>query len=636
VLWQHLVRSFEIQVRDNTGSTDFQRSLAEIARSYGWPDSQIEIIDDDLGRSGSSAERRAGWQRLQKMIEANQVGAVFVATISRLSRQVLEFELFRIRAAIHNVLLYCDGRLGDPADSNDAIVSQITAMVAHFENRKRAEIMMQSRLTKAKKGEVVSKLPVGWIRGPDGKYDYDPETKDTIKTIIDTFWQTRSLHGTVKALAKAGVKIPYRKGERVYLRNPSCGRVTRILTNPCYAGVYIFGKSHSQPGGAVLASGHSKRINLPEERWIKTFNNHPPYLTEEEQQEIRSILKKNNFRRRDRPGRGPALMQGLLRCAVCDAKLSVCYPRKSYMYVCQKPQRGYAEPSCVSFTSNDLDRFILREVFKVLESPPIDMLKSALEASRLEKQTRLSWIQSERERLAHEERVAHERADLTRGSLLRVHFDALEKLERVLQEKEQFEQKIALDRLASPNDESETELAELCGFASHVPRLWHHPAVTNQEKKELMRCVIDHIVVATNKERIDAKIIWKSGSPTVLCIWRFHGRHNLVGELHAQGLTAAEIREHMAAGKTSTGQAVRISLDEVYLSIRKLGLTPHRFAASYASLQRKAAELRREGRSPKWIAQHFNEQGFVTLSGKPWTQFRVIIYLTDHGTCVRL
>ena len=51
-------QSTEIQVRDNTGSADFQRSLAETARSYGWPDSQILIIDEDLGRSGSSAEGR--------------------------------------------------------------------------------------------------------------------------------------------------------------------------------------------------------------------------------------------------------------------------------------------------------------------------------------------------------------------------------------------------------------------------------------------------------------------------------------------------------------------------------------------------------------------------------------------------
>ena len=195
-----------------------------MAQSYGWPDSQIKIIDEDLGRSGSSAQQRLGWQSLQTMIEAKQVGAVFVANISRLSRQVIYFELFRLRAALHNVLLYMDGQVINPADSNDTILAQTTAMFAQFENRKRAEIMRQARFAKAKKGEAVSQLPLGWIKGPDGKYDYDPEIKDVIQLVIDTFWATRSLYQTVKVLAKAGIRMPCRKESRLVRPNQLCCR----------------------------------------------------------------------------------------------------------------------------------------------------------------------------------------------------------------------------------------------------------------------------------------------------------------------------------------------------------------------------------------------------------------------------
>ena len=76
------VRAAERQVREHTGSAQFQRNLAAVARSYGWPESQIKIIEDDLGKSGSSTQGRTGWQRLQQMIEAEQVGAVFGANIS--------------------------------------------------------------------------------------------------------------------------------------------------------------------------------------------------------------------------------------------------------------------------------------------------------------------------------------------------------------------------------------------------------------------------------------------------------------------------------------------------------------------------------------------------------------------------
>ena len=95
----YMRQSTEEQVRENTGSTEFQRGLNEVALSYGWPESQIVTIEDDLGKSGSTIEGRKGWERMQEMIEAGQVGAVFVANISRLSRQLLDFEVFRVRAA---------------------------------------------------------------------------------------------------------------------------------------------------------------------------------------------------------------------------------------------------------------------------------------------------------------------------------------------------------------------------------------------------------------------------------------------------------------------------------------------------------------------------------------------------------
>lgn len=174
----------------------------------------------------------------------------------------------------------------------------------------------------------------------------------------------------------------------------------------------------------------------------------------------------------------------------------------------------------MKFSSNDLDECIVREVLKALKAPPVEMLKAALEASHRKKQTRLDWIRSERERLAREEDIAQERADVTRGGLPSVHFDALKKLEKVLQHKKEFEQKLALQPVAPPNDGSEQELEELCRIASEVPRLWQHEGVTRQERKDIVRCLVDHIVVAPSKERIDARIVWKSGAQTPVSVWR--------------------------------------------------------------------------------------------------------------------
>src|SRR5262249_15963354 len=149
--------------------------------------------------------------RLYRMVGANQVGAVFIATVSRLSRQLRDFEIFRIMAAAHNTLLYTDGKWLNPANANDTIMAQMTAMIAQYDSRQRVEIMSQARITKAKLGAVVSSLPVGWIKGRGGKYRFDPEAKEAIQMVITTFFQTRSAYRTVQSLIKAGNQVPSRR-----------------------------------------------------------------------------------------------------------------------------------------------------------------------------------------------------------------------------------------------------------------------------------------------------------------------------------------------------------------------------------------------------------------------------------------
>jgi DNA invertase Pin-like site-specific DNA recombinase len=598
-----------------------------LARSYGWPDNLIEIIDEDLGKSGSSVDRRTGWQRMLKEIAANRVGVVFSVNISRLGREMLPVEELRLLASYHGTLLCLDGRFSDPSNPNDTVLTQITASIAQYENKKRTEHMSNARMAKARQGAVVSSLPVGWIKWPDGKYDYDPEVKDVIHAIIDTFQRQRSIRRTVKALTEAGIKVPSRRARQVNFVKPSLNNVRRILINPAYAGVYVFGKTESRRGGPVLATGQSARVKVPEHRWVKFPNHHPAYMTVEQQDDIKLVLSNNNFVRRNRPGRGHAITQGLLRCETCTRSLSVNYHRgKSYSYGC-----GWESEPCTRFVSNDFDGYVLSEVFKILKTPPLEMLKAALEESQSKELAHKNWIESERERLKHEEQKARERADLTRGSLPRVHRDALQKLEDVLQEREEFEQKIALEQSILKVDETEEELEELCRLATDVPGLWHHQVVTHQERKEILRCLIDHIVVAATKQRIDATIFWKSGTQTPILIWRDIGRYNLIRELHAQKLTVFEIKEHLAAGKTSTGQKVEITIGRLYDVLRKLGLKPNRFSDDYLSLREKALRLNREGQSLDSIAEHFNEQGFESASGKLWTRASIYGLLRAQG-----
>ena len=286
---------------------------------------------------------------------------------------------------------------------------------------------------------------------------------------------------------------------------------------------------------------------------------------------------------------------------------------------------GWNTEPCTLFTSCEFERNVLARVFKILDAPPLEMLQEALEETRRQERTRLDWIESERERLKLEMRKAQELIDRSYGKHQRVYDYAGEKFEAILKEKEQFELKIkiAIEQAKTTNSETHEELEELCRIASEVPTFWHHPGVSNQDRKNILRCVIEEILVKATRERIDATIVWKTGSQTSLAIWRGLGRYNLIRELHEQNLTVPEIRERLATGENSTGQITILCLGQIRAILRKLGLQPHRHSAEIRSLREKAAELSREGRAYEWIAKQFNAQGFPSPSGKQWSRFMV-------------
>ena len=134
-----------------------------------------------------------------------------------------------------------------------------------------------------------------------------------------------------------------------------------------------------------------------------------------------------------------------------------------------------------------------------------------------------------------------------------------------------------------------------------MPSLWQHPAVTHQERKEILRCLIDHIVVAATDERLEATISGKLAVKRLYLLWRGAGRKNLISELHERGLAVSEIQKRLAAGQTSTGQSIKTSKKRNYERLHKAGFKPSQYSAAYLALREKAAGLNREGQSPSGL-----------------------------------
>jgi resolvase-like protein len=93
----YIRQSSLMQVTRHAESTDLQYSLVERAIKLGWPRERVELIDEDLGKSGAQAEARGGFQRLLAEISLARVGLVLSFDASRLARN--NRDGYQLRAA---------------------------------------------------------------------------------------------------------------------------------------------------------------------------------------------------------------------------------------------------------------------------------------------------------------------------------------------------------------------------------------------------------------------------------------------------------------------------------------------------------------------------------------------------------
>src|SRR5438874_12845362 len=77
----YIRQSSPIQVANNLESQRRQYNLADQARQLGFQ--QVEVIDEDLGRSGFGQVERLGLERLVVEVCSGQVGAVLCIEASR-------------------------------------------------------------------------------------------------------------------------------------------------------------------------------------------------------------------------------------------------------------------------------------------------------------------------------------------------------------------------------------------------------------------------------------------------------------------------------------------------------------------------------------------------------------------------
>ena len=344
------------QVRENTESTARQYGLVDTATALGWRKDLINVIDEDLGKSASSAANRNGFQKLVAEVAMGQVGIVMGLEISRLARNNADFQQLLQLCGTNNTLIYDADALYDLMRLNDRLVLGFKGTMSDAELFTIRARLQGGALSKAARGELRTKLPIGFVYCEAGQVALDPDrqVQETIELFFQMFGKLGSSIGVVKHFNRQGIKFPARpirgahQGELLW-RSLSSGLALRILHNPRYAGAYSYGRTklHKSPCGRIA---YSKRARDQWHALVKQA--HPAYISWEAFEANQARLDANRIRQSPGSAReGRALLQGIVLCGKCGKNMATTYKSKSSgtytpVYLCNRDKLDYGNALC--------------------------------------------------------------------------------------------------------------------------------------------------------------------------------------------------------------------------------------------------------------------------------------------------
>src|SRR6186713_2730476 len=223
----------------------------EQARSLGWSQEQIRVLDRDLGKSGSAASTRTDFKTLVGDVAMGHVGAIFSLEASRLARSNQDWHRLLELCAITGTLVIDEDGVYCPAEFNDGLVLGMKGTFAQAELHIIRARLHGGKLNKASRGDLRFALPVGLVFDEDKiVLDPDREVQGAVRTVFELFEREGTAYSVVRRFQELGLRFPRRAYGGAWNGKLLWGRLTHsrvlgLLANPSYAGVYVFGRYQS-------------------------------------------------------------------------------------------------------------------------------------------------------------------------------------------------------------------------------------------------------------------------------------------------------------------------------------------------------------------------------------------------------
>jgi hypothetical protein len=356
------------------------------------------------------------------------------------------------------------------------------------------------------------------------------------------------------------------------------------LTNPAYAGIFVYGRRVQQAtlGDPPIVRAHRR----PLEEWeIVVSGIYPGYISEAQYYANRQALAANQYtfakRRVGAPREGPGLVVGLVRCGRCGRRMTPSYGGDAQSYCCRRQQMVYDTPMCQSFPMGAVDDVVRDAFFAAIQPAQVATILSALDALEHERQALDRHWQQKLERARYAVALAQRQYDACDPDYRLVARELERRWNAALAAQKELEQGYAAAGRTELAPLSASEQAAVRQLAEDLPAVWAAPTTMPADQKRLLRLVVQEVTVTvqdTKPRRAGVHILWSGGLVT----------------------------EHTAVCPPA-GWATRTA------------------AATLVRLAELARTL-----PDHQVAERLNAEGSTTRTGKPWTFRRVQSMRAQH------
>jgi DNA invertase Pin-like site-specific DNA recombinase len=520
------------QVERNVESAARQYALRERAIELGWPSQLVNVVDEDTGLSGASANGRFGFKELVAEVGLGQVGLVLALEVSRFARSSADWHQLLDLCALTGTLIADADGVYSPADFNDRLLLGLKGTMSEAELH-----LIRARLdgglrNKAERGELRLALPVGLDRDDDDRVVLcaDEQVRHAIERVFILWRRVGSARQVVMELLDEGQQLPRRTvGQRkIRWARPSYGAVHDFLTNPAYAGAFVFGRKRREKTVDREGQVRVRDVEVALEDWSVCLpDHHPGYVSWDDFLQTRQRLRANVRPRGEGGGaarEGAAVLQGLVRCGRCGRRMQVGYSGTggtARRYLCVRGHvLHHTEGTCQSLGGGRLEKAVIAAFLDAVTPAGVAVTAGAIQDLQAQHEQLLAGQRLGVERAEYEARRAERQFDACEPENRLVARTLERKLEDALAAAERERGKlIALDQ-ARPEPLTELERDALAGVAQDLPRLWSASTTTDRDRKLLLRTVIREIVVTVNSEErtAEAEIVWEGGARTELTV----------------------------------------------------------------------------------------------------------------------